>query len=65
MFNNFTKGGPTIKPVQSQSCWRDTRPGPGAVTHGVYNPVLNVAPTKQSECFATPLPAPKKTRGTV
>ena len=66
MFNNFTKRGPTIKPVESQ-CWhRDTRPAPHSVHAGVYTPVLGKVP-KAADAFgpAEPLPAPKKPRGTV
>jgi hypothetical protein len=66
MFNNFTKRGPTIKPVESQ-CWhRDTRPAPHSVHAGVYTPVLGKAP--RIDAYALPaldLPAPKKPRGTV
>lgn len=65
MFNNFTKRGPTIKPVESQ-CWhRDTRPAPHSVHAGVYTPVLGSAP-QAANVFAMPaMSAPKKPLGTV
>lgn len=65
MFNNFTKRSPTIKPVESQSWHRDTRPAPHSVHAGVYTPVLGSAP-RAADGFAIPaMPAPKKPLGTV
>jgi hypothetical protein len=66
MFTDFKKNGPKLSPVKSESWWRDTRPGPKAMTHGVYHPVLDVRSPKIPE-YAIPIrPAePKKPRGTV
>ena len=66
MFTDFKKHGPKIKPIESESFWRDTRPGPNAVTHGVYHPVLDTRSLKVPEhCIPIHTPSPKKPRGTI
>jgi hypothetical protein len=66
MFEKFIKNGPAVKPVSSQSCWRDTRPAKNSVTHGTYQPVLDVRAPKTPEHGMCMLPPePKKPRGTI
>jgi hypothetical protein len=67
LFGNFTHCGPKIKPVERSSFWRDDRPQPNSVHHGIYTPVLNtVRKTNGPFGFpAEPMAAPKKPRGTV
>ena len=62
----FVTDGPKLKPVQSESCWRDTRPAPHAMTHGVYHPVLDTRSPKVPEWAVKITPeAPIKPRDTV
>lgn len=65
MFGNFTKKGPTIKPIDSQSSWRDTRPAPNSVVHGVYTPILHVGEACKENRMCPPFLNPRKPRGTV
>ena len=65
LFNNFTKRGPTIKPVDSLSPWMDTRPSPKSVVHGIYTPVLHVGEAKSENRLCPPFLNPRKPRGTV
>jgi hypothetical protein len=67
-FGNLGKMvAPTVKPVESCSCWRDDRPQPNSAHHGVYTPVLNTA-RRDNGPFGypgQPMQAIKKPRGTV
>jgi hypothetical protein len=65
MFSKFTRRGPKIQPVNSQSMWRDTRPAPNSVVHGVYTPVLHVGEACKENRMCLPFFNPKKPRGTV
>ena len=65
LFNDFIKRGPTISPVDSLSPWKDTRPSPKSVVHGIYTPVLYVGQDKHENRNCPPFLNPRKPRGTV
>ena len=63
---HFVHKGPDIKPVTSESFWRDTRPSPQSVVHGTYHPVLDARTPKKPEwCVPCNTPEMKKPRGTI
>ena len=64
-FNDFTKRGPAIKPVDSLVPWNDTRPSPKSVVHGVYTATLYVGPDKNCDRLCPPFLNPRKPRDTV
>lgn len=56
---------PSVRPVESESTWRDTRPSPTSVHAGRYTPVVGEPKTNGIGCYVIVPASPKKPRGTV